>query len=93
MMLFYFDFLFLFTGEADLDKVFQLPNTTYIGGNNDVLTLREIVSRLEVQYVEGCSKFQNVHTLNHNFMAKKYVSCVLCSLSSALGQDSEIFFQ
>jgi len=43
-----FGFFFLFTGEADLDKVFQLPNTTYIGGNTDVLTLREIVSRLEV---------------------------------------------
>ena len=41
-------FLIFFTGEADLDKVFQLPNTTYIGGNTDVLTLREIVSRLEV---------------------------------------------
>ncbi|XP_020628444.1 2-oxoglutarate dehydrogenase, mitochondrial-like isoform X2 [Orbicella faveolata] len=37
-------------GEADLDKVFQLPNTTYIGGNTDVLTLREIVSRLESSY-------------------------------------------
>lgn len=45
-MMFYFDFFF--TGEADLDKVFQLPNTTYIGGNTDVLTLREIVTRLEV---------------------------------------------
>ena len=39
---------FFLTGEADLDKVFQLPNTTFIGGNTDVLTLREIVSRLEV---------------------------------------------
>ena len=37
-----------FTGESDLDKVFQLPNTTFIGGDTDVLTLREILSRLEV---------------------------------------------
>lgn len=35
-------------GESDLDKMFQLPNTTFIGGNTDVLTLREIVNRLEV---------------------------------------------
>ena len=48
-MLFYLDFFFFhYIGEADLDKVFQLPNTTYIGGNTDVLTLREIVNRLEV---------------------------------------------
>lgn len=37
-------------GESDLDKMFQLPNTTFIGSNNDVLTLREIVNRLEAAY-------------------------------------------
>lgn len=40
--------IFLFLGESDLDKVFQLPNTTFIGDDTDVLTLREIVNRLEV---------------------------------------------
>lgn len=37
-------------GETDLDKVFQLPNTTHIGGDNDVLTLREILKRLNSVY-------------------------------------------
>ncbi|KAJ7351681.1 hypothetical protein OS493_036096 [Desmophyllum pertusum] len=37
-------------GENDLDKVFQLPNTTFIGGNTGVLTLREILNRLESSY-------------------------------------------
>lgn len=37
-------------GESDLDKVFQLPNTTFIGGNSQVLTLREIIERLETAY-------------------------------------------
>lgn len=31
-----------------MDKVFQLPNTTYIGGEKNVMTLREIVNKLEV---------------------------------------------
>jgi len=36
--------------EADLDRPFQLPPTTYIGGENTALTLREIISRLETIY-------------------------------------------
>ena len=78
MMMFYLN-IFLFTGEADLDKVFQLPNTTYIGGNTDVLTLREIVSRLEV----CCSLFKlSWCTVNRNFLAKnvlRFVFIVFCS--------------
>ncbi|PKU27882.1 2-oxoglutarate dehydrogenase- mitochondrial isoform x2 [Limosa lapponica baueri] len=34
--------------ESDLDKVFQLPTTTFIGGNENSLSLREIIKRLEV---------------------------------------------
>lgn len=36
--------------EPDMDRVFQLPPTTYIGGNDHKLTLREIVNRLESIY-------------------------------------------
>ena len=36
-------------GVEDLDKVFQLPNNTFIGGKEVVLTLREIVDRLKVR--------------------------------------------
>lgn len=34
--------------EADLDKEFQLPTTTFIGGSEHTLSLREIIQRLEV---------------------------------------------
>lgn len=36
------------TEEPDLDRVFQLPPTTYIGGEETSLTLKEIINRLEV---------------------------------------------
>lgn len=34
--------------ESDLNKTFQLPSTTFIGGQETVLPLREIIRRLEV---------------------------------------------
>ncbi|XP_014777606.1 2-oxoglutarate dehydrogenase complex component E1 isoform X2 [Octopus bimaculoides] len=36
--------------EPDLDKVFRLPHTTYIGGDQTELPLREIIKRLEEIY-------------------------------------------
>ncbi|XP_017319494.1 2-oxoglutarate dehydrogenase-like, mitochondrial isoform X1 [Ictalurus punctatus] len=36
--------------ESDLDKTFQLPTTTFIGGQEAVLPLREIIQRLEASY-------------------------------------------
>ena len=39
---------FEIAAEQDLDKTFQLPKTTYIGGDEVALTLREILKRLEV---------------------------------------------
>ncbi|XP_056616415.1 2-oxoglutarate dehydrogenase-like, mitochondrial isoform X4 [Triplophysa dalaica] len=36
--------------ESDLDKTFQLPQTTFIGGNESTLPLREIIRRLEMSY-------------------------------------------
>uniref|UniRef100_A0A8C3E2U3 2-oxoglutarate dehydrogenase-like, mitochondrial n=1 Tax=Corvus moneduloides TaxID=1196302 RepID=A0A8C3E2U3_CORMO len=38
--------------ESDLDKVFQLPTTTFIGGNENSLSLREIIKRLEYTYCQ-----------------------------------------
>ncbi|XP_073542063.1 2-oxoglutarate dehydrogenase-like, mitochondrial isoform X1 [Phyllobates terribilis] len=38
--------------EGDLDKVFRLPTTTYIGGNETSLSLREIIRRLEHSYCQ-----------------------------------------
>lgn len=34
--------------ESDLDKVFRLPTTTFIGGSETALPLKEIIRRLEV---------------------------------------------
>ncbi|XP_072851175.2 2-oxoglutarate dehydrogenase-like, mitochondrial isoform X2 [Pogona vitticeps] len=38
--------------ESDLDKVFRLPTTTFIGGNETMLSLREIIKRLENTYCQ-----------------------------------------
>ncbi|XP_004457536.1 2-oxoglutarate dehydrogenase complex component E1 isoform X2 [Dasypus novemcinctus] len=38
--------------ESDLDKVFQLPTTTFIGGTESALPLREIIRRLEMAYCQ-----------------------------------------
>uniref|UniRef100_A0A672I7H7 2-oxoglutarate dehydrogenase complex component E1 n=1 Tax=Salarias fasciatus TaxID=181472 RepID=A0A672I7H7_SALFA len=38
--------------ESDLDKVFRLPKTTFIGGDDGGLPLREIIRRLEVAYCQ-----------------------------------------
>uniref|UniRef100_A0A4W5RTR3 2-oxoglutarate dehydrogenase complex component E1 n=1 Tax=Hucho hucho TaxID=62062 RepID=A0A4W5RTR3_9TELE len=39
--------------ETDLDKVFRLPTTTFIGGSESALPLREIISRLEMAYCQS----------------------------------------
>ena len=36
--------------EKDLDKEFQLPQTTWIGGDQKTLPLREIIKRMENVY-------------------------------------------
>nr|XP_020443063.1 2-oxoglutarate dehydrogenase, mitochondrial-like isoform X3 [Monopterus albus] len=38
--------------ESDLDKVFRLPTTTFIGGSESALSLREIIHRLEMAYCQ-----------------------------------------
>ncbi|XP_010338904.1 2-oxoglutarate dehydrogenase-like, mitochondrial isoform X1 [Saimiri boliviensis] len=38
--------------ETDLDKEFQLPMTTFIGGSENTLSLREIIRRLENTYCQ-----------------------------------------
>ncbi|TRY86269.1 hypothetical protein DNTS_005323 [Danionella cerebrum] len=38
--------------ETDLDKVFRLPTTTFIGGGDTALPLREIIRRLEMAYCQ-----------------------------------------
>lgn len=38
------------TEESDMDRVFKLPSTTFIGGKEKSLPLREILKRLESAY-------------------------------------------
>ncbi|KAG7282373.1 hypothetical protein CRUP_029694, partial [Coryphaenoides rupestris] len=38
--------------ESDLDKVFRLPTTTFIGGSETALPLKEIIQRLEMAYCQ-----------------------------------------
>ncbi|XP_033845752.1 2-oxoglutarate dehydrogenase complex component E1 [Periophthalmus magnuspinnatus] len=38
--------------DSDLDKVFRLPTTTFIGGGESALPLREIIRRLELAYCQ-----------------------------------------
>ena len=40
----------MITGEADLDRVFTLPDSTFIGGGQAQLPLREILKRLQTAY-------------------------------------------
>ncbi|TGZ62946.1 hypothetical protein CRM22_007190 [Opisthorchis felineus] len=52
-------------GEPDLDKTFLLPPTTYIGGNKNELTLREIIKRLEEVYCQHIGvEFMFINSLN-----------------------------
>ena len=43
-------FLLTESTHQDLDTVFQLPKTTFIGGEEKSLSLKEIISRLENVY-------------------------------------------
>ncbi|MEQ2175196.1 hypothetical protein GOODEAATRI_015603 [Goodea atripinnis] len=38
--------------ESDLEKVFRLPTTTFIGGSEAALPLKEIIRRLEMAYCQ-----------------------------------------
>ncbi|KAG5443699.1 2-oxoglutarate dehydrogenase, mitochondrial [Clonorchis sinensis] len=52
-------------GEPDLDKTFLLPPTTYIGGDKNELTLREIIKRLEEVYCQHIGvEFMFINSLN-----------------------------
>ncbi|XP_063701924.1 2-oxoglutarate dehydrogenase complex component E1 isoform X3 [Culicoides brevitarsis] len=62
--------------EADMDRVFKLPSTTYIGGKEKFLPLREILNRLENTY---CNKigveFMFINSLEQcNWIRQKFES-------------------
>lgn len=57
-----------------MDRVFKLPSTTYIGGKEKFLPLREILKRLENTY---CNKigveFMFINSLEHVSWIRKKV--------------------
>jgi 2-oxoglutarate dehydrogenase E1 component len=63
-------------GEHDMDRSFKLPSTTFIGGKEKYLPLREILSRLENAY---CNKigveFMFINSLEQcNWIREKFES-------------------
>ena len=50
--------------ESDLDKVFRLPTTTFIGGSETALPLKDIIQRLEVH---SNTEHTCTHTLRLDF--------------------------
>jgi len=62
--------------EADMDRVFKLPSTTFIGGKEKALSLREILQRLETAYCRhiGC-EFMFINSLEQcNWIRQKLES-------------------
>lgn len=58
---------------SDLDTVFQLPSTTWIGGTEKALPLREIITRLEKVYCGDIgAEFMHIHNLDEvNWIREK----------------------
>ena len=57
----------------DLDTVFQLPTTTFIGGDEKALPLREIISRLENVYCSSIgAEYLHINNLDQiNWIRKR----------------------
>ena len=57
----------------DLDTVFQLPKTTFIGGKDTALPLKEIISRLEKVYCGSIgAEYMHLHDLDQvNWIREK----------------------
>merc|ERR1712223_935065 len=70
--------------EADLDTVFQLPSTTWIGGKDSHLPLREIISRLENVYCGSIgAEFMHIFNLDEvNWIRERLESPGAMTLSS-----------
>jgi len=67
---------YMLFGEHDMDRVFKLPSTTFIGGKDKFLPLREILNRLENAY---CNKigveFMFINSLEQcNWIREKFES-------------------
>ncbi|XP_065338418.1 2-oxoglutarate dehydrogenase complex component E1 isoform X4 [Cloeon dipterum] len=60
--------------ERDMDRVFKLPSTTYIGGKDKALPLKEILRRLETAYCRHIGvEFMFINSLEQcNWIRQKF---------------------
>uniref|UniRef100_A0A4W4FKL2 2-oxoglutarate dehydrogenase complex component E1 n=1 Tax=Electrophorus electricus TaxID=8005 RepID=A0A4W4FKL2_ELEEL len=63
--------------ESDLDKVFRLPTTTFIGGMESTLPLREIIRRLEVRCISEYLFFSD--TRSSRELSVLWLLCARCA--------------
>lgn len=82
--------------EEDLDKAFRLPTTTFIGGGEGSLPLREIIRRLEVQRITKREYDMYYYLYINEFPSSRrptastsgWSSCSLTTWSSAGGSGA-----
>ena len=62
--------------EKDMDKEFQLPQTTWIGGDQKTLPLREIINRMENVYCKSIgAEYMHINNLDQiNWIRQKLES-------------------
>lgn len=94
------------TEEHDMDRMFKLPSTTFIGGKEKFLPLREILNRLENAY---CNKigveFMFINSLEQcNWIREKFESpnainysndekrLILARVTRATGWEFQLLF-
>ncbi|CAG0884138.1 unnamed protein product [Darwinula stevensoni] len=72
------------TEEKDMDRIFQLPPTTYIGGREKALPLREILRRLEDVYCRGIGvEYMFINNLDQcNWIRRKFETPGIMELSN-----------
>merc|ERR1712165_344292 len=70
--------------ESDMDHVYQLPSTTFIGGKEKALPLREIISRLEKVYCGSIgAEFMHIHNFEEvNWIRKRLETPGILDLTS-----------
>lgn len=67
---------FRFPEDHDMDRVFKLPSTTYIGGKEKALPLKEILNRLESAYCRHIGiEFMFINSLEQcNWIRQRFES-------------------